>query len=208
MNRKQRRQHERRQRKRKAPDAEKVTLTESVSDHATIMVENPPWTPFRRCAEAERGGAERWENSRYTVALYGPEDTPTPEGWPGVVHLSFRHNANIAITDFRDMQRIKSEMVHPEAMALQIFPGESQLVDLCNQYHLWVMVPESWPNVPEGFDWRAAWLPIGFMGGRNVSENPPPGGRQRTFEEDRKPTPEEEEHVKNAVRLRDAEGEE
>jgi hypothetical protein len=49
------------------------------------------------------------------------------------------------------------------------------------------------------------------MGGRNVSENPPPGGRQRTFEEDQKPTAEEEEHVKHAVRLRrlrDAEGEE
>jgi hypothetical protein len=198
MSRKQRRQLERRQRKHAAANGPTIRadLTESVTKHATLMVaENRPWTPFRRCAEADRGGAQRWENSRYTVALYPPQATDTPTGWPAIVHLSFKHNANVAITDFRDMQRIKSEMVHPEAMAVQVFPAESQLVDMANQYHLWVMVPESWPDVPEGFEWGSAWLPFGFMDGRLVSEKAPPGGRQREFEEDQKPTKEDEDRV-------------
>lgn len=204
-NRKQRRKAARKNRARKTET--RVTIDSQVSEHATVMIRQAPWTKFRHIGDSVPGpGNERlgsrWENSRYIVSMYAPDDDDRmPDAWPGVVHLSFRHVTNVAITDFRDFQRIKSELVHPEAMAVQIFPAESQLVDMANQYHLWVFVPRSWPEVPEDLDWSSLWLPVGFRGERMVTESQPtPGSHQRRFEADQRPTYEEEEVVRSVVR--------
>ena len=185
-NRKQRRRQERAQERERIKAARErttdleVELRAPESEHATVMIMGQPeWTPFQREPALDLDGAQRWSNSRYIVALYPPERNPTPDGWPGVVHLSFKHHANVAITDFRDMQQIKNELVGPEAMALQIFPAESQLVDGANQYHLWILVPDTWPEVPDGAEWP--WLPVGFREGRHVDDVAPTGGRQRSF---------------------------
>ena len=176
------------------------------SEHATVMVVNhAPWTPFEECDPALARGprparlaAEKvYRNSRYQVAVYPPKPAHLGgEGYaPRVVHLCFKHRANIAITDFRDFQRIKNELVHPEAYAFQIYPPEAHLVDSANQYHLWVLVPDCYPELPEDDAWPC--LPYGFFDGRMVTDNVLGNGRQRTFEE----PPAEEDRQQVAQRM-------
>lgn len=191
----------RRERRRtKISDKRSVTLKKSeTTEHATVMVmNNPEWTPFEEAtwlADHSRAGEKVFLNSRYQVAVY--PSAPAiggAEGWPRYVHLCFKHIHNIAITDFRDFQRIKNELVSPAAFAFQIYPDEAHLVDGANQYHLWVLVPDGYPDVEvPAEDWPA--LPYGFYDGRVVTDVAPKGGRQRTFEtppdtleEDRKRT--------------------
>jgi hypothetical protein len=156
------------------------------TEHATVMVmNNPKWTPFIEAtwlAHHSRVGEKIFLNSRYQVAVYPPASAKaSAEGWPRVVHLCFKHVHNIAITDFRDFQRIKNELVDPAAFAFQIYPDEAHLVDGANQYHLWALVPDGYPDVEvPAEDWPC--LPYGFFDGRVVTDVAPSGGRQRTFE--------------------------
>jgi len=184
-------QRQRRERSKERRDSMKQgarTLTirkSTTTPHATVMVvDNPPWTPFVEAtwvSHLAREGETVYINSRYQVSVFPAKDAYS-EGFPRFIHLCFKHDANVAITDFRDMQRIKNELVHPEAFAFQIFPPESQLVDGANQYHLWVLIPDGFPEVvPDNpDDWPV--LPYGFFDGRLVTDIAPTGGRQRTFE--------------------------
>ena len=190
MNRKERRRLRRKVNQKAAAEMKDQDLT----DHATVMVMNqPPWTSFQRRADLDNDAAISWVNSRYLVSLYPPEVNSTLEGWPKVVHLSFKHHANVAITDFRDMQAIKNELVGKQSFCVQIFPPEEHLVDGANQYHLWCLVPDSWPEVSEDEEWPA--LPLGFTE-RMVNDSPLGGGRQRTFEEHNAPTEKDREEWK------------
>ncbi len=114
-----------------------------------------------------------FENSRYTVFLNA---IPVPEGWPPMLTLSIRDHNRETVRDWRDLQRIKNEIVGPQHEAVELFPAESRLVDSANQYHLWVI---SEPDVcfPFGFTRRAVADGSGeltFMGTRQRKmENPP-----------------------------------
>lgn len=77
----------------------------------------------------------------------------------GLVHLSFKTHANKAIRDWREMQRIKNELVGPEIEAVELFPAESRLIDTSNQYHLWCLPP-------------GEKFPFGFHDGRHVATTP------------------------------------
>ena len=178
----------RERRRNKISDKRSVTLKKSeTTEHATVMVmNNPEWTPFEEAtwmAHHSRVGEKIFLNSRYQVTVYPPAPPLEPaEGWPPYVHLCFKHIHNIAITDFRDFQRIKNELVDPAAFAFQIYPDEAHLIDGANQYHLWALVPDGYPDVEvPAEDWPT--LPYGFFDGRMVTDVAPKGGRQRTFEE-------------------------
>ena len=121
-----------------------------------------PWTDWVQTRDKDAVGtkARVMENSRYIVHVY-PAVRQT-EGWPMIIHLSIRHVTNAAITDFRDFQRIKTELISPDAEAVQIFPAESRLVDSCNQYHLFVFAPEEDSDQFPPF-------PIGYFYGRDVA---------------------------------------
>lgn len=133
-----------------------------------------PWTPFERAelpptAEAEvreiaekfglseeaaRRQMERvlrnevWINSRYQVNIdRSPE---IGEGWPKMIHLSIKRRDKEVIHDWRDLQRIKNELIGPEHEAVELYPAESRLVDAANQYHLWVLAE---PGVRFPFGW-------------------------------------------------------
>lgn len=54
------------------------------------------------------------------------------------VHLTLRNRDGSVRHDWRDFQRIKNELVGPEAEGVEIYPAESRLVDTANHYHLWV----------------------------------------------------------------------
>ncbi len=122
---------------------------------------------------AEANEAEIWRNSRYQVHVV--RNVPNGFHVPGVIWLSIKNvHSPRSRHDWRDLQRIKNELVGPECDAIEIYPAESRLHDAADQWHLWVF--------PEG-----APLPIGFLE-RYVSESHPgPTGSQRKFDRDAKP---------------------
>lgn len=106
-------------------------------------------------------------NSRFQVAMRSYK-TPIGE----MLHLSIKRRDKAPIRDWRDLQRIKNELVGPTAEAVEIFPSEDRLVDTANQYHLWCTKP-------------GEKFPFGFHEGRCVMEpqKVSDGSVQRPFEE-------------------------
>ena len=201
MNRQQRRRAER-ERRRLLSQQPRPSET---SEHATVMVvDHCPWSPFIETPYDSEGhtiegrmGEKIYRNSRYQVAVYPPAPCSV-ENFPAYVHLCFKHIANIAITDFRDFQRIKNELIHPSAYAFQVYPPEENLVDGANQYHLWVLVPGCYPEIPEDDgDWPC--MPYGFFSGRHVTDEAPQGGRQRTFEDPPETIAQDRQRVRNQL---------
>lgn len=80
-------------------------------------------------------------NNRYVVFEYVHEG---PAPWGRVVRYACRRTDGEARHDWYDLQRIKDELVGPEARAVEVYPPASELVDDCNLYHLWVW-PEGQP---------------------------------------------------------------
>lgn len=83
---------------------------------------------------------ECWVNNIYTVKVYYPDNSAACQ-FPNnkFTLLSFRNHANShRAHDWRDMQRIKNEICGYERTAVEIYPPMSNLVDTCNQFHLWV----------------------------------------------------------------------
>jgi hypothetical protein len=128
------------------------------------------WTPFEE-ADVDRSdpqaafafeGCTIFLNNRYQVAARACE---TPSG--PMIHLSIKRRDKLPIHDWRDIQRIKNELVGPEVEGMELYPAESQLVDTANQYHIWCF-----PN---------AKFPFGFHEGRLVSEAMADGSKQRPF---------------------------
>jgi hypothetical protein len=135
------------------------------------------WTPFKRVdvlnddpltTAAHADPQAVFVNSRYQVAIWHGHAEPF-----GVYrHLSIKTHDRSARHDFRDLQRIKNELVGPECDAIEIYPAESKLVDGANQYHLWVF--------------EAFKLPIGFPV-RCVSDGDWRNSKQRPFAHGERP---------------------
>jgi hypothetical protein len=132
-----------------------------------------PWSDFKPCrvdlANYPDGHAplDIWRNSRYQVGRWQGIDATLGRYF----HLSIKTHDRSARHDFRDLQRIKNELVGPEFEAVELFPAESRLVDGANQYHLWVF------ERPFTF---------GFMDRLIVAEGGD-GARQRPFDPDAAP---------------------
>lgn len=77
---------------------------------------------------------ECFVNGHYSVQV---SDEPTPFGV--VVHLWIRRHDGERIRTWAALQRIKTEIVGPERVAVEVFPAESELVDAANMFHLWVL---------------------------------------------------------------------
>lgn len=128
-----------------------------------------PWTEFQE-AEMPHHPLEDFKpriamNSHYQVAVYPPM---TGEPFGRIVHLSIKTHDRAARHDWRDLQRIKNEVVGPEFDAVEIYPDEHHVVDMANQYHLWVFL-----------DYK---LPFGFKDGRMVADGETDDGSfQRPF---------------------------
>ena len=115
-----------------------------VQGKAPTLPKDEPWTPLQRATDLQgrrqcfdgRDLFDIYKNSRYTVMTRVIKSTA--EGDPDIVHLSIKRNDKAPILKWRDLQRIKNDLVGPECEAVQIFPAESRLVDTSNQYHLYV----------------------------------------------------------------------
>lgn len=138
-----------------------------------------PWTQFTLVAlsnapadlkpEMMKGKAQLFRNSRYHVIERKISDSG-PYG--KLVQLSIRRNDQLAVHDWRDMQRIKNEIVGTEWTAIEVYPPESKLVDSANQYFLWCFEK----------------LEASFMyNERLVSEETIDGAKQRPFDSDIRP---------------------
>lgn len=127
-----------------------------------------------RAVFEERMQDELWKNSRYQVAI--DRAPPVGEGWPAMIHLSIKRLDRAPIYDWRDMQRIKNELVGPNHEAVQLYPSEERVVDTANQYHLWVLAE---PGIGFPFGWTT--------GLRSEAENG--YNRQRPFDEPAKALP-------------------
>lgn len=82
----------------------------------------------RRIIEEQTHGEQLFVNSRYQVAIAADGDH---------VHLSIKRLDQAAVHDWRDLQRVKNELVGAECEAIELYPAESRVVDTVNQYHLW-----------------------------------------------------------------------
>jgi hypothetical protein len=70
-----------------------------------------------------------WQNASYMVSRRDIGD--------GGVHLSIKRIDQQPIHDWRDLQRIKNELIGPDCEAVELYPAEGRRVDTANQYHLW-----------------------------------------------------------------------
>jgi len=98
------------------------------------------WEPMRPVERGEKGilwpswATRIYTNNRFTVML--DDNARTTAGVTTKAYIS-PHNAGRDIF-WRDFQRIKNEIFGPEAIAVQYFPRESELVDVVNVYWLFV----------------------------------------------------------------------
>jgi hypothetical protein len=104
---------------------------------------------------------EVYGNMLYTVFLRRGDS---------MIHLSIKRNDQKPIHDWRDLQRIKNELVGKENEGIELYPAESRVIDTANQFHLWVMADP------------AQRIEVGFFGGRHVLDESIGGSVQRPRE--------------------------
>jgi hypothetical protein len=82
-------------------------------------------------------------NSFYVVQVYEFASSEYTVGFERMtmLHLIIRRIDGAAIHKWRDLQRIKNEIVGPDRVAVEVYPPEEQLVDQANLTHLWVYPP-------------------------------------------------------------------
>lgn len=69
--------------------------------------------------------------------------------WGEVTHLWIKRHDGKPVT-WREMQRVKNELVGDERLGMEVYPPRSEVVDVANMYHLWVL-PEGF-RLPFGLD--------------------------------------------------------
>jgi hypothetical protein len=157
---------------------ERLAICWTCAERAESMLHAPVrWTRFERATMhpdiAAEGFEECWMNSRYTVLIRRPKSD-----MGDLVHLSIKRNDKSPLHDWRDLQRIKNEILGNEEEAMELYPAESRLVDGAN-HHLWCFRMRA----PFGYDaQRCVMLPVGMD-----------GAKQRPFEEPPKDAMNEEE---------------
>lgn len=118
---------------------------------------------------------EIWKNNQYEVQL---KFIDLDKGKKGFVWLQLKHVTKEAIHDWRDMQRIKNELLGPEREAVELYPAESRLVDTSNQFHLFIL--------PEGEKTDFGYTQRGVVSGHDDFIPGKGGSKQRAFDKDPK----------------------
>lgn len=160
----------------------------SMIDPASFDTEEA-WARYRKLAENDPRGRtpedyraiyssmlndEIYLNSRYQVTV---RRTNTDDGEGGtlqMVHLSIKRIDQLPIRDWRDMQRIKNELVGPNCEGVELYPAEDRVVDTANQYHIWCVNSGTY-RFPFGWNEGTVRLDADKADGT--------GAKQRAFEE-------------------------
>lgn len=136
------------------------------------------WQPLQETQTIRKGDGtlapvpdgERWYgNNKYSACLriYTPDD---PDNLT-VLHISYHRRDRSAARDWREAQMIKNDIVGPEQEMVELYPAESRIVDMANEFHMW-----GFAGVP--------MVGLGFNDGRQVEVDPDlavqyPGAQQR-----------------------------
>lgn len=133
-------------------------------ERATLLTTTDASIAFAVAEQMNDPDVEVWINGIYQVTrtVIGRDVAGEAEA----IHLSIKRRAGGAIHDWRNLQQIKNELCGVEWGAIEIYPPESKLVDLADQFHLWAF--------------RTLDLPFMFQE-RAVSETVLGGGSQRRF---------------------------
>lgn len=94
-----------------------------------------------------------WLNNIFSVQEYhygGSEARNDYFHWPRI--MVKRHDSKPTVT-WAEMQRIKNELFGPEMMAIQLFPQESELVDVANMYWMYLVPPHEYYKI-KGVCWK------------------------------------------------------
>lgn len=104
------------------------------------------------CLMAEQAQSEAlFISEEYQVTMSQPF-LPKEVGYPRVVHLSVIRLDGEPVHKWSDLQKIKNQLVGSEYEAVEVYPAESRLVDMGNNYHLWVFMEKV--RVPFGWSRR------------------------------------------------------
>jgi hypothetical protein len=97
---------------------------------------SPPRTWERMQFSHELPNGDRvYGNSLYTCTVTQRD----ARGMDGELELSIHTHTRNVRHDWREFQRIKTEVAGGEREACELYPAESRLVDRANEYHLWVL---------------------------------------------------------------------
>ncbi len=97
--------------------------------------------------------AEGWLNNRYAV-----QRSVFVCDWGEIDHLWIRRHDGERVRSWADLQRIKTDLLGPDRVAVEVFPPEAELIDQAHMLHLW--------SPPAGFT-----LPFWLVGAKRT----PPG---------------------------------
>lgn len=92
-------------------------------------------------------------NSKYQVNIRRGPCTVDGIGETEMVHISIKRIDKRPVRDWRDLQRIKDELLGRNCEAVEVFPAQDRMVDTANQYHLWGIANEDF-RFPFGFEQR------------------------------------------------------
>lgn len=105
------------------------------------------WGPWVSKPEVVRlmrsaSGPLRWMVEAWVSTLYSVQIHERPADlWDGrpVLWLAIRRQDNGASFPWTDLQRIKDELIGVRRVAMQVHPAASEVVDVANMAHLWVL---------------------------------------------------------------------
>jgi hypothetical protein len=116
-----------------------------MSPRALRILAAKPMTPWELrdarkvpVPRAELRPNERWLPDCYVNSRYSVQISLVATAYGDVTHLWIRAHDGSMPRSWRDLQRIKDELVGPERVAVEVFPPESELGDSANMAHLWV----------------------------------------------------------------------
>ena len=117
-----------------------------------------------------------WRNDLYQVLVY--RDYVKVPNWPTMHWLSIKRLDKKVVHVWRDLQRIKNELLGAIFDAVERYPPEDALIDTTNQYHLWVLADPKL-RFPFGFTMRSVCKPHDDGCGGSKQEPWPEGQEPR-----------------------------
>lgn len=130
------------------------------------------------------GDSRIFVNNKYEVMA---KEMPSPIG--PVIQLSIHRIDQHHLVDWRELQRIKNELIGDEAEGMELFPAESRLVDGSNTTVMYVMKQKmdgDKPVLDQAGNPIFPMFPFGYTK-RYVAETSPVGKKQRPFRKDQMP---------------------
>ena len=134
-------------------DREQFFTPEADERFATLGAKSMPPMTGEQMRQVYLDGHDRSQvylNSRYQVSVESSLVSDGEGGAIEMVHLSIKRLDQQPVRDWRDMQKIKNELVGPECEGIELFPAESRCVDTANQYHIWCVRSNT-------FRWEVGW---------------------------------------------------